>query len=92
MEWSLCQTSRSWLYRRACRQQTAVNDLLTDPDRTAVINTINFGEIVSAFLSLKGPEVANRQEWLLTPHQKLPRIAAPPTPRAAPPPPMRICA
>ena len=45
--------------------QTAVNDLLTDQDRTAVISTTNFGEVVSAFLSLNGPEVANRQEWLL---------------------------
>ena len=45
--------------------RTAVDDLLTDTERTAVINTINFGEAVSAFLSLYGPEVADRQEWLL---------------------------
>ena len=42
-----------------------MNDLFIDPQRTAAMSTINFGEAISAFLSLYGPEVADRQERLL---------------------------
>ena len=42
-----------------------MNDLFIDPERTATMSTVNLGEAISAFLSLYGPEVADRQERLL---------------------------
>ena len=59
----------SWaLLRRYAGEEPAkpaVDDLLIDRSRTAVMSRFNFGEVVSSILSLYGVEVANHQEQLL---------------------------
>ena len=59
----------SWpLLRRYAGEEpatTAVNDLLTDPSRTAVMSRFNFAEAMSSLLSLYGIKVAHQQKQLL---------------------------